>query len=105
MWLPPQRIEYSIEDAQKHGFLEVTLWDLEGNVHKWVPEPLRKRLQEAQDGVKWTSTYLYGQRYTYWPVQSPEWVWKQIVEMEQSKANMSNLLPPDWQHSNALEVA
>lgn len=104
-WIPPSRIEYSIEDAKKLGYLECTLWDLEGNIHPWVQEPLRNRLQIAQDGVKWTGVYLYGRKREDWPVREPGWVWKQIVEMEQSKAGQSNLLPPNWQRTNDLEVA
>lgn len=104
-WLPPTRIEYAIEDAKKLGYLECTLWDLEGNIHPWVQEPLRNRLQIAQDGVKWTGVYLHGKKREWWPVREPGWIWKQIVELEQSYAGKSNWLPPDWQPSNTLEVA
>jgi hypothetical protein len=105
IWLTPEQIEWAIEDAKKHGYLEATLWNLEGDPHPWVPEPLRKRLQEAQDGANWTSTYLYGQRYSSWPVRSPEGVWRQIAEKVETEFRGGNWLPPNWQRTNALEVA
>jgi hypothetical protein len=105
IWITPTILNYAIEDAKKHGYLEATLWNLEGKPHSWVPEPLRKRLQEAQDGVNWTSTYLYGQRYSSWPVRSLEGIWRLIAEKVETEFHGSEWLPPNWEHSNALEVA
>lgn len=95
-WLTPAQVEYRIEDATKHKYLDVAITDLEGHPYPWLPEDTRNRVQEVCQGDSWHGVYLNGHQVSTWPVRAPESLWELLKETACSQYSKSNYIPFGW---------